>query len=185
MSWIHRNLPWLLLAGVLAATALTAGVLVAGTLAVVASLLGGAGIATVLGSAAAVLGVAVTLAAVDAVLAVALLVTAARRASLPTSPRTAALLRSLGRVAPGLGNGLADRFEPTVEERKRRLKRRYVDGELSELEFERRLRDLLDEAEADGAEADEAAGERVRRVRSGIDRDRERGGERGRRTERE
>jgi hypothetical protein len=70
---------------------------------------------------------------------------ALRRFSLPTDDRLAALARRAEAGVPGLRSlDLAERFEPTPEERRRRLKEAYVDGELTEAEFERAVREHVD-----------------------------------------
>jgi len=64
---------------------------------------------------------------------------------------------------------LADRVEPTDEERRERERKRlegqYVAGDLSEDEFERRLEELLDDGHDDG----ESTGERSSRQREHTD----------------
>lgn len=84
-----------------------------------------------------------------------------RRASVPRSERLASLARRAEREYPPLETiGLSDSLappEPSTEERTEAaladLKRQYVDGEISEREFERRVdrlvaNDSLDEARA-------------------------------------
>ncbi|MCL7416387.1 MAG: gas vesicle protein GvpG [Halalkalicoccus sp.] len=85
-----------------------------------------------------------------------------RRASVPKSERLASVASRAEREIPLLGSlGLSDSLappEPTPEERAERtlaeLKRQYVDGEIDEHEFERRVdrlvsNDSLEEARAD------------------------------------
>ncbi|WP_135805324.1 SHOCT domain-containing protein [Halorussus marinus] len=73
-------------------------------------------------------------------------VAAVRRASLPRDERLARVARGVERVSGDAREyGLADRFEPTTEDRIEALKREYVDGEITELEYERRLRELLED----------------------------------------
>jgi len=75
----------------------------------------------------------------------------ARRVSMPTCPRLASVLGRIERAYPPLGTlGLSDRFappRPSPEERTEQaladLKRRYVDGEITEAEFERELDRLV------------------------------------------
>jgi len=75
-------------------------------------------------------------------------VAAIRRASLPRDERLARLARGVERVSDDAREfGLAERFEPTTEDRIEALKRQYVDGELTELAYERRLRELLADEE--------------------------------------
>jgi membrane protein implicated in regulation of membrane protease activity len=90
-------------------------------------------------------------------LLVALSVAAVRRASVPRDERLATLARRVERVSDEAREyGLAERFEPTTEERIEDLKDEYVAGEITELEYERRLRDLL--SEADERDADDLRG---------------------------
>lgn len=85
-----------------------------------------------------------------------------RRASVPKHERLASVASRAEREVPLLGSlGLSDSLappEPTPEERAERtlaeLKRQYVDGEIDEREFERRVdrlvsNDSLEEARAD------------------------------------
>jgi len=87
----------------------------------------------------------VVLLLVDVLLVVWTVAAALRRFSLPTDDCLAALARRAEAGVPGLRSlGLAERFEPTPEERRRRLKQAYVDGEITEAEFERAVRDHVD-----------------------------------------
>ncbi|PSQ38891.1 hypothetical protein BRD13_05320 [Halobacteriales archaeon SW_5_70_135] len=87
----------------------------------------------------------VVLSLVTALFSVWTVAAALRRFSLPTDDRLAALARRAEADVPGLRSlGLAERFEPTPEERRRRLKQAYVDGELTEAEFERAVREHVD-----------------------------------------
>ena len=87
----------------------------------------------------------VVLSLVTALFSVWTVAAALRRFSLPTDDRLAALARRAEAGVPGLRSlGLAERFEPTSEERRQRLKQAYVDGEITEAEFERAVRDHVD-----------------------------------------
>lgn len=108
------------------------------------------------------------------------MVAAIRRLSMPRNERLARVARGVEFVSPRARSaGLAERFEPTTEERIADLKQEYVAGEIGEREFERRMRDLLDDREA-GEERDSVVprggrGGRARRVRHErrrVDRDR-------------
>lgn len=89
-------------------------------------------------------------------------VAAVRRASMPRDDRLAGLARKVERHYPGARKvGLSERVEPTTDDRIEELKRRYVEGELTELEYERRLQDLMDE--------EGVSDERIRRERSRTD----------------
>lgn len=72
--------------------------------------------------------------------------TAVRQASLPTDERLARIARNVERVSEDAREfGLAERFEPSTEERIEELKAQYVAGKITELEYERRLQELLGE----------------------------------------
>ncbi|NHN57997.1 MULTISPECIES: SHOCT domain-containing protein [Halorussus] len=93
---------------------------------------------------------AALLGALSFVLTLGLAVSAVRRASVPRSERLARLARLVERFsAEARRFGLAERFEPTTEDRIDELKREYVEGEITELEYERRLQDLMAGGDAD------------------------------------
>lgn len=97
-------------------------------------------------------------------LLVGLVVAGVRRASLPRDERLARLARLVERHSSEARQvGLAERFEPTTEDRIEELKQQYVEGEITELEYERRLQDLM----ADDSVSDE----RVRRERNRAERE--------------
>ncbi|PSQ43400.1 hypothetical protein BRD17_06360 [Halobacteriales archaeon SW_7_68_16] len=91
-----------------------------------------------------------------------------RRASLPRSDRLATIVRRVERLT-GLGVGLAGYVEPNEADRVESLRERYVTGDLSEDEYERRLERVLDDEGRDVEEVrrdvDEARRERRRRER--------------------
>jgi signal transduction histidine kinase len=114
----------------------------------------------------------------------ALAVAAVRRASLPRDERLASLARRIEWVSDEAREyGLAERFEPTTEERIEDLKEEYVAGEITEWEYERRLRDLLAEAEAEETDADDLQG--LDRIERELDALREQERERSQERERE
>ena len=77
---------------------------------------------------------------------VAAVVSLIRTLSVPRNERVASLFSWLERTHPALeAVGISNKFEPTAEDRKQQLKERYVDGEISEREFERRMDQLMDE----------------------------------------
>lgn len=97
-------------------------------------------------------------------LLVGLVVAGVRSASMPRDERLARLARLAERHSSEARQvGLAERFEPTTEDRIDELKRRYVEGEITELEYERRLQDLMAE--------EGVSDERVRRERERTDRE--------------
>lgn len=148
MNWVNDNRLLLLFAAVVLTTLGAVGLGIVGVVATVGALLGGGAVVQTV--AAFLLGT-LLLVGVDVVLSVALVRSLARRASLPKSQRVAAGLGRLESVvAPLASLGLSDVFappEPTVEERHEALTRRYVEGDLSETEYERELQALLGEAE--------------------------------------
>ena len=97
------------------------------------------------------------------------MVAAVRRLSMPRNERLARVARGVEYVSPRARSaGLAERFEPTTEERIAELKEEYVAGEIGEQEFERRTRDLLDDRGAgDGRGSTSVRGEYAQRVRRG------------------
>ncbi|EMA07668.1 hypothetical protein C437_09498 [Haloarcula vallismortis ATCC 29715] len=136
----------LLFAAVVLTTLGAVGLGIVGVVATVGALLGGGAVVqTVAGF---LLGT-LLLVGVDIVFSVALVRALARRASVPKSQRVADGVGRLESVVPPLASlGLSDVFappEPTVEERHEALTRRYVEGDLSEAEYERELRALLSE----------------------------------------
>lgn len=147
MSWLSERLPWLLFAGMVLTTLGAVGVAGFGFLAVLTTLLTGGSLLTVVGL--WLLGT-LGLVGLDIVLTVAFFRTVARRASFPTSQRASNVCRAVESAVPPLSRlGLADRFEPSVAERRAELTERYVDGELSEAELEAELEALLGEDTAE------------------------------------
>jgi uncharacterized membrane protein len=103
---------------------------------------------------------------VSLLLLVGLVVTAVRSASIPRSDRLARLARIVERHSSDARDlGLSEKLEPTTEDRIDQLKRRYVEGELTELEYEQRLQDLMSD--------DDVSDERIRRERERTGRERE------------
>jgi hypothetical protein len=98
----------------------------------------------------------------SAVLLVGVAIRAVRSASMPRNDRLADLARTVERYSPEARDlGLSERVEPTTEDRIDQLKQQYVEGDLTELEYERRLQDLLSE--------ENVSDERVRRERNRTD----------------
>ncbi|QLK26741.1 SHOCT domain-containing protein [Natrinema zhouii] len=95
-----------------------------------------------------VIGLALGLFAV--VFLVAAVVSVLRSASLPRDDRLVSIVTWLERKYPLLRRfDVTERVEPTIEDRKRQLKERYVAGEISEEAFERELAQLMDDTSAD------------------------------------
>jgi uncharacterized membrane protein len=176
VSWFDRNRHWILLALVAVTTVLAVSTVGIGLLAVLAGLAGGAGLGAVLGDAALTLLIAAALVAADIAFAIAFLVTVTRRVSVPSLPSlpenerlSNAFARAEGVVPPLARLGLSDRFALSAETRRERLKQRYVDDELTQFEYERRLDELLadeeggdvDSTTVDNLDAELAAGRRA------------------------
>ena len=146
-GWIRRHA-----LGLLAAASAGLAVAIVGTLALAVVTALGAVVSggSVLATALPFLLAAVALGAVELAVVVGLVYVGARRAAsrvgIPTDERVArALGRLESRSATLADLGLAERFAPDPEERRRELRRQYVDGEIDELEFERRMEQLLDD----------------------------------------
>lgn len=149
MTWLERNGHWVALALFVAIAYLLVGVLGVGALGILAGALGGASLGALLADAALVLGLTVLLVVAEIALAVAFVARVVRRLSFPTSERLARTFSVLETVLPPLRDlGLSRRFEPSLAEREARVKRRYVEGELSEPAFEREMADLLEESDS-------------------------------------
>jgi hypothetical protein len=102
-------------------------------------------------------------------LLVGLAVAAVRSASIPRNDRLAGLARTLERYSSDARRlGLSERLEPTTEERIEDLKQQYVEGEITELEYERRLQDLMSE---EGVNDERARREQTGRERKGRERE--------------
>ncbi|WP_336338042.1 hypothetical protein [Haloarcula brevis] len=153
MRWVKRNRLLLLFAAVVLTTLGAVGLGIVGIVATAGALLGGGAVVETF--AAFLLGT-LLLVGVDVVFSVALVRELARQASVPKSERVAGALARLEAVVPPLASlGLSEMVappEPTVEERHEALTRRYVDGDLTEAEYERELQALLGEAEDPDAE---------------------------------
>lgn len=89
---------------------------------------------------------ALVLLLVDGLLLVWTVIEALRRLSLPRDDRLAAAAERAESELPLLRDlDLADRFEPTPEERRQELKEQYVAGEITEAEYERRVREYVED----------------------------------------
>lgn len=73
-----------------------------------------------------------------------------RNASLPRDDRLVSLVGWLERKYPLLRHfDVAQKVEPTAEDRQQQLKEQYVEGEISEEEFEREMTRLMDDTDGD------------------------------------
>ncbi|MFC7155408.1 SHOCT domain-containing protein [Halomarina halobia] len=180
VGWVRRHHVGVLAVSLLVVTALLVGVLGIGTLVALASLT-----APLDALADAVLPWAVAallLAALALCLVAALAWALVRRLSLPKSQRAADLAARIERHnhwarSVGLSAFVAPP-RPTTDDRIDDLTRRYVDGDLSEAEFERRVGSLVDDEDRDRMRG--SRGTRVGREHDERRRGRERERARGR-----
>jgi len=157
VSWFARNGHWVTLALALVVAYVIVGFLGVSALALLAGVFGGASLGALLADAAVVVGVGALLVLAEVALTVAFVVNVVRRLSFPTSERLAGVFSVLETLLPPIrGLALSERFAPSLEERERAIKRRYVEGELSELGFEREMHDLLADAEPESPLLDHA-----------------------------
>lgn len=150
VSLIDDNRLLFLFAAVVLTTFGAVGLGVFGALATLTTLLTGG---PILGAVALTVFGPLALLGLDVVLTVALLRELRRRARLPNHQGVADWLARLERVLPPLATlGLADRFEPSLDDQQGAITQRYVAGDLSEAELEAALEALLDEEipDADG-----------------------------------
>ncbi|UPV73414.1 SHOCT domain-containing protein [Halorussus limi] len=171
MGLVDDSRVTVLLGGFLLSLLALVGVTALGAFAVLSALLdpaaGAPVLVVLLQTAAPFVAVAAMLGVVSILLLVGLAVAVVRSASIPRDDRLARLARKVERYYPDArGLGLSDRFEPTTEDRIEELKQQYVAGEITELEYERRLQDLMGE--------EGVSDERVRRERDRTDRKRDR-----------
>ena len=112
---------------------------------------------TVLGAAAEWVAAVLVLGLVAASFLGATVVSVLRRASLPRDDRLVSVVEWLERRYPALRRfDAAAKVEPTSEHRQRRLRERYVDGEIGEAEFEREMERLMDDGAPGGGPRSEA-----------------------------
>ena len=103
-----------------------------------------------LGAAAEWVVAAIVLGLITVAFLVATVVSVLRATSLPRSDRLVSIVERLEREYPILRQfDVSERVEPTTEDRRQQLKEQYVDGEISEAEFEREMQRLLDDDTAD------------------------------------
>ena len=156
MSWLADNRHWLLFAATVLSGLGTVGIAAVGVLATASVLLTGGSLVLTAGGflLATLLCGGLTL-VFTAALASTL---ASSLPSLPRGQRAANVLAGLEAAVPPLRRlGLADRVEPTVEDRRDALAERYVAGDISEHQFEVALHELLDEDERRAPDAETAA----------------------------
>jgi uncharacterized membrane protein len=157
MGWLRNNSHWVLFVCFLVSVVLTVGVGLFGAVAALGALTPASAAAAeefvllrMLEAALPYLFGLVVMGILDAVFLVGAVVAVLRRASMPRSDRLAKFARKAEEEVDLLGAvGVSDRVEPRPEDRREDLKQRYVEGEMSEAEFERRMRELLDDDEED------------------------------------
>lgn len=102
-----------------------------------------------LGEAAEWVAVGIVVALLAALFLLATVVSVLRNTSIHRDDRLASLVERLEREYPVLRKFDAkEKVEPTTEDRKDQLTQQYVDGEISEAEFEREMEQLLDDDES-------------------------------------
>ena len=145
---------WWYFGGFVVAVVLLVGAALLGVLEALSALSGGAyygersALLTMLGAAAEWVVAVLALGLVAAAFLVATVVSLLRNQSLPRSDRLAAVVERLEREYPLLRRfDVKAKVEPTDDERQRRLKERYVAGEISDAEFEREMGRLMDDAD--------------------------------------
>ena len=145
---------WLYFGGFAVSGVLLLGAVLAGLFDGLAALSGGvprgetAIVLTVLVAAAEWVVIVIALGFVTAVFLAATGVSILRNGALPRDDRLVSLVERLEREYPVLRQfDASGRVEPTIEDRKRELKRRYVEGKISNAEFERRIERLMADAE--------------------------------------
>lgn len=96
--------------------------------------------------------ISIVLGIVASVFLVATVVSVLRNASIPRDDRLVGVVEWLERRYPVLRRfDVAEKVEPTLEDRRRQLKAKYVDGEISEAEFERRMERLMNDSAGEDA----------------------------------
>jgi len=145
---------WLYFGGFVVSGVLLVGAVLAGLLDGLAALSGGvprgetAIVLTALAAAAEWVVAVLALGLVAAVFLAATGVSILKSGALPRDDRLVSLVERLERKYPILRQFDASRrVEPTTEDRKRELKERYVEGEISNAEFERRMEQLMADSE--------------------------------------
>ncbi|PSQ33687.1 hypothetical protein BRD05_08315 [Halobacteriales archaeon QS_9_70_65] len=90
---------------------------------------------------------------------IATIVSVLRSRSLPRDDRLVSVVERLEREYPILRQfDVSQRVEPTAEDRRRELKERYVEGDIGDAEFERRMDELMDDPGSEGSRRSDSAG---------------------------
>ena len=99
-----------------------------------------------LGAAAEWVVAVLTLGIVALMFLAATVVSVLRSASLPRNDRLVSIVERVERRYPLLRHfDVAEKVKPTMEDRQQRLREQYVQGEISETEFEREMAQVMDE----------------------------------------
>jgi len=149
---------WLYFGGFVVSAGLLAGVGLLAVLDALSVLAGGAAsgegflLLAMLGAATEWVAAAAVLGLFAAAFLAASVVSVLRSASVPRSDRLATVVERLERRYPLLREfDASERVKPTAEDRRERLRERYVAGEISEREFERETERLLDDGPDGGS----------------------------------
>ena len=154
MSWLADNRHWLLFAATVLSGLGTVGIAAVGVLATASVLLTGGSLVLTAGG----FLLATLLCGGLTLVFTAALASTLSLPSLPRSQRAANVLAGLEAAVPPLRRlGLADRVEPTAEDRRDALAERYVAGDISEHQFEAALHELLGEDERRAPDTETAA----------------------------
>lgn len=142
---------WLYFGGFLISAVLTAGALLFSVVDAFSVLAGGAVygeefvLIAMISEAAEWIMAALVVGTVSLVFLLATGVSILKNASLPRDDRLVTVVEWLERQYPVLRQfDVSNKVEPTTEDRRKQLKEQYVNGELSDTEFERRLEQLMD-----------------------------------------
>lgn len=106
---------------------------------------------TMLGAAAEWVVAVLVLGIVAVAFLAATIVSVLRTASLPRDDRLVSIVQVLERRYPVLGQfDVSDKVEPTAADRQQRLKEQYMNGEITEIEFERKMEELMQDEDRAG-----------------------------------
>lgn len=146
---------WLYFGGFVLTAILVVGAALVGLVEGLSALAGGVPpgeeliLVTALAAAAEWVAVVLGLGLVALLFLAATVVSVLRNGSLPRDDRLVSVVERLEREYPMLRQfDVSERVEPTTEDRKEKLKTRYVEGEISDAEFERRMERLMDDADS-------------------------------------
>lgn len=155
---------WLYFGGFVVTGILAVGTALLGLLEGLAALSGGvpAGegfvLVTMLGAAAEWVVLTLVLGVIAMLCLAGTVVSVLRSASLPRDDRLVTGVEWLERRYPVLRTfDVSGKVEPTTDDRKRQLKEQYVNGKITEAEFERRLAQLMDDQPDGGSQSESSS----------------------------